>query len=148
MQDARPAVTASSPDGSLVLTVSTDNDSRANWALTRRGKALIAPSKLGFLLSDGLNMVRGFTLNGSERGSGDDTREQPWGERRYVRNHYNELTVRFRLFDNGIGFRYELPEQPAFKTIRIAEELTEYRIVPQGTAWWITGRGWNRYEQV
>ncbi len=162
-QDARPSVTASSPDGSLVLTISTDNDSRANWALTRRGKPLIAPSNLGFLLSDGLNMVRGFTLDGSERGSGDDIWEQPWGERRYVRDHYNELTVRFRqsavqggrlmnlrfrLFDDGIGFRYELPEQPAFKSMRIAEELTEFRIVPKGTAWWITGGDWNRYEQV
>ena len=162
-QETRPAVTTSSPDGSLVLTVSTDNDSRATWSLSRKGKLLIAPSTLGFLLTDGLNMVRGFRIVGSETGSHDDTWEQPWGERRFVRDRYNEVTVKlqqsetqgsrlmnvhFRLFDNGIGFRYELPKQPALKTMRIADEVTEFDVVPKGTAWWIPGGEWNRYEQV
>ncbi|MGE4302849.1 MAG: glycoside hydrolase family 97 protein [Novosphingobium sp.] len=162
-QETRPAVTTSSPDGSLVLTVSTDNDSRATWSLSRKGKLLIAPSTLGFLLTDGLNMVRGFRIVGSETGSHDDTWEQPWGERRLVRDRYNEVTVKlqqsetqgsrlmnvhFRLFDSGIGFRYELPKQPALKTMRIADEVTEFDIVPKGTAWWIPGGEWNRYEQV
>ena len=162
-QEERPSVTASSPDGSLVLSVTTDNDARPTWSLSRKGKLLIAPSKLGFVLTDGLNMVRGFSISGSEKASADDTWEQPWGERRYVRDHYNEvvvrfqqsqvqgarrMNVRFRLFDNGIGFRYELPEQPALKTMRIAEETTEFDIVPKGKAWWIPGGEWNRYEQV
>ncbi|WP_067734029.1 glycoside hydrolase family 97 protein [Novosphingobium naphthalenivorans] len=162
-QETRPSVTAASPDGTLVLTVTTDNDSRPTWSLSRKGKLLIAPSKLGFLLTDGLNMVRGFRIVGSETASQDDTWEQPWGERRFVRDHYNEVTVklqqsetqgsrlmnvRFRLFDNGIGFRYELPKQPALKTMRIADEVTEFDIVPKGTAWWIPGGEWNRYEQV
>ncbi|MCJ2177695.1 glycoside hydrolase family 97 protein [Novosphingobium album (ex Hu et al. 2023)] len=162
-QETRPSVTATSPNGSLVLTVTTDNDSRPTWSLSRKGKLLIAPSKLGFLLTDGLNMVRGFRITGSETASQDDTWEQPWGERRFVRDHYNEVTVklkqsetqgsrlmnlRFRLFDNGIGFRYELPKQPALKTMRIADEVTEFDIVPKGTAWWIPGGEWNRYEQV
>lgn len=59
-QEARPAVTAASPDGSIALTVSTDNDSRPTWSLSRKGKLLIAPSKRGFILTDGLNMVRGL----------------------------------------------------------------------------------------
>ncbi|GGN47733.1 alpha-glucosidase [Novosphingobium indicum] len=162
-QETRPAVTTSSPDGSLVLTVSTDNESRATWSLSRKGKLLIAPSTLGFLLTDGLNMVRGFRIVGSETDSHDDTWEQPWGERRFVRDRYNEVTVKlqqsetqgsrlmnvhFRLFDNGIGFRYELPKQPALKTMRIADEVTEFDIVPKGTAWWIPGGEWNRYELV
>lgn len=162
-QETRPAVTATSPDGSLVLTVTTDNDSRPTWSLSRKGKLLIAPSKLGFLLTDSVNMVRGFRITGSETASQDQTWEQPWGERRFVRDHYNEVTVklqqsetqgarlmnlRFRLFDNGVGFRYELPEQPALKTMRIADEVTEFDVVPKGTAWWIPGGEWNRYEQV
>ena len=162
-QDARPAITASSPDGTVTLTVTTDSDARANYALSRKGKLLIAPSNLGFLLSDGLNMVRGFRIEGSDTASGNDRWEQPWGERRFVSNHYNELAVRFRqsdvqgarvmnvrfrLFNNGFGLRYEIPEQPAIKTMRIAEELTEFTIAPTGTAWWITGGDWNRYEQV
>ena len=162
-QEARPAVTAASPDGSIVLTVSTDNDSRPTWSLSRKGKLLIAPSKLGFILTDGLNMVRGFAIAGSDKGQGNDRWEQPWGERRFVADHYNEVTVRFRqsdvqgarlmnvhfrLFDNGVGFRYELPQQPGLKTMKIADETTEFDIAPKGTAWWIPGGEWNRYEQV
>src|SRR3546814_13887398 len=58
------------------------------------------------------------------------------------------MNLRFRLFDNGIGFRYELPEQAEFKTAKIADEVTEFAIAPKGTAWWITGGESNRYEQV
>lgn len=162
-QEARPSVTAASPDGSIVLTVSTDNDSRPTWSLSRKGKLLIAPSKLGFILTDGLNMVRGFAIAGSDKGQGNDRWEQPWGERRFVTDRYNEVTVRFRqsdvqgarlmnvhfrLFDDGFGFRYELPEQPGLKTMKIADETTEFDIAPKGTAWWIPGGEWNRYEQV
>ena len=162
-QEARPAVTATSPDGSIVLTVSTDNDSRPVWSLSRKGRLLIAPSKLGFILTDGLNMVRGFTIAGSEKAGAKETWEQPWGERRFVTDNHNELlvrfrqsdvqgarlmNVRFRLFDDGVGFRYELPDQPGMKTMRIADETTEFDIAPKGTAWWIPGGEWNRYEQV
>ena len=162
-QEARPAVTAASPDGSIILTVSTDNDSRPTWSLSRKGKLLIAPSKLGFILTDGLNMVRGFAIAGSDKGQGNDRWEQPWGERRFVADHYNDVTVRFRqsdvqgarlmnvhfrLFDDGVGFRYELPQQANLKRMKIADETTEFDIAPKGQAWWIPGGEWNRYEQV
>lgn len=162
-QETAPAVTAASPDGSIVLTVTTDGDRRPTWSVTRKGKLLIAPSKLGFILTDGLNMTRGFAITGNDTAKGDDTWEQPWGERRFVKDKYNQITVRFkqadnqgarlmnvtfRLFDNGLGFRYELPEQPGLKTMNIADETTEFDIVPKGTAWWIPGGEWNRYEQV
>jgi alpha-glucosidase len=162
-QPVPATASATSPDGKIVLTVSTDNDQRAKWSLTNKGKLLVAPSGLGFILTDGVNMTRGWTITGSETRDQDDTWEQPWGERRFVRDHYRELivhfrqdkdhherlmNVRFRLFDNGIGLRYEIPEQAAFKTMHIADELTEFSIAPKGTAWWITGGEWNRYEQV
>lgn len=158
-----PSVTAVSPDGSLVLTLTTDNDGRAVYTLARKGKLLIGASKLGFLLTDGLNMVRRFRITGSETASADTTWEQPWGERRTVRDNHKELLVhleqnadyggrkldvRFRLFNDGFGFRYELPEQPAFKTMKIADEVTEFNVAQPGTAWWIPGGEWNRYEQV
>ena len=162
-EPARPAETAASPDGRIVLTVSTDNDERPVWSLSRGGKPLIAPSSLGFLLTDGPALQRGFRIDGIERARGDATWELPWGERRFVRDHHNELlvrfrqhesrgghimNVRFRLFDDGVGFRYELPEQPAMKTARIADEVTEFDIASPGTAWWIAGGEWNRYEQI
>src|SRR3546814_21178420 len=58
------------------------------------------------------------------------------------------MNVRFRLFDDDIGFRYELPEQAGLQTAKIADEITEFDIAPKGTAWWITGGEWNRYEQL
>ena len=162
-QDARPSQTATSPDGSLVLTVSTDNDQRPTWSLSRKGKLLIAPSKLGFLMADRVGLQRGFAIEGAEKASADGQWELPWGERRFVRDHHNEmlvrfrqheswgghaLNVRFRLFDDGIGFRYELPEQTGLKTAKIIDEVTEFDIAAPGTAWWITAGEWNRYEQI
>ncbi len=164
-QGAAPkaAVTAASPDGSLVLTVTTDASDRPVWSLSRKGKLLIGASKLGFTLTDGLNLVRGFRITGSETASADSTWEQPWGERRFVRDHHSEvlvrfeqnadyagrrMNVRFRLFDDGVGLRYELPEQPGLKTMKIADEWTEFNVAQAGTAWWIPGGEWNRYEQV
>lgn len=162
-QEAPAPVTAASPDGSLLLTVATDNDQRPTWSLSRKGQLLIAPSKLGFILADRIGLQRGFAIENVERAKGDATWELPWGERRFVRDRHEELlvrfrqnaswgglamNVRFRLFDDGIGFRYELPEQAGLKTAKIADEITEFDIAPAGTAWWIPGGEWNRYEQV
>jgi len=156
------AATVSSPDKSISVSVDTDNEGRVTYSAARKGKLLIAPSHLGFLLTDSYPMTRGFTLENEEKASGDDVWEQPWGERRFVRARYNELrvrfrqaaglqrvmVVRFRLFDNGIGFRYEIPDQPNLKTMNIAEELTEFTVASPGTAWWIVGGESNRYEQI
>ena len=161
-QDAQAPLTAASPDGSIVLTIAIDNDQRPTWSLSRKGKLLVAPSKLGFIMTDRIALQRGFAIESVERAKGDTRWEQPWGERRFVRDHHEELlvrfrqnqdwgghrmNVRFRLFDDGVGFRYELPEQPGLTTAKIADEITEFDIVPKGTAWWITGGEWNRYEQ-
>jgi alpha-glucosidase len=158
----RPTITATSPDGSIVLTVSTDNDQRPVWSVSRKGKLLIAPSKLGFTLTDGIGFQRGFSISGEERKSADSTWELPWGERRFVRDHHNEvlvrftqskdwgghlMNVRFRLFNDGIGFRYEFPQQ-TLRTMNIADEMTEFDVAAPGKAWWITGGEWNRYEQL
>lgn len=162
-QHAQVVHRLASPGGSMEVAVSTDADGRPVWSLTRAGKPLIAPSKLGFLLTDGLPMVRGFTITGAAAAAGDTRWELPWGERRHMRERYEELLVHFqqgpadgsrrmdvriRLFEDGIGLRYEIPAQDRIRTMRIAEELTEFAIVPRGTAWWITGGDWNRYEQI
>ncbi len=159
---AAASATGSSPDGTISVKVETDNDGRTIYSVTRKGKVLIAPSRLGFLLTDSEAMVRGFAVTGSETATGDDTWQQPWGERTNVRNHYNELlvrlaqpsglkrtmNVRFRLFDNGMGFRYEMPSQPTLTTMKIAEEVTEFNLVSPGTAWWATAQEWNREEYL
>ena len=159
---AAPVASLKSPDQTIALTVELDGDGRALYAVTRKGAPLIAPSRLGFLLTDALPLVRGFTAAGIETESGDETWELPWGERRFVQNRYTQVRVRlvesapsarvmvlcFRLYDNGIGFRYEIPDQPNLKTMKIAEELTEFTVAQPGSAWWIQGGEWNRYEYL
>ena len=146
-----PKVGVSSPDGRLTVQITTDNDGRPSYAVLRAGKAVIAPSRLGFLFVDAPKFERNFEITAQSRRSFDQTWEQPWGERRRIRNHYNELRVTlgektaprrsidvvFRVFDDGAAFRYEFPDQAALKQVRIGEELTEFNIADTATAWWI-----------
>lgn len=159
---AADLASVTSPDGRIAVSVAIDGDGRINYTVAKSGKPIIASSKLGFILADAYALVRGFTFIDAEATRADSTWEQPWGERRFVRDHHNELLVRFRqpgdgdrrlhvrfrVFDDGIGFRYELPAQPNLKTVRIADEVTEFQVAQPGTAWWIPGGEWNRYEQV
>ncbi len=119
-------------------------------------------SRLGFILADAPKLERNFELARVEQKVIDETWEQPWGERRYVRNHCTELrvtlrektgarrelTVVFRVFDDGVGFRYEFPEQASLTQVNIVEELTEFDVAEPATAWWIPGGEWNRYEYL
>ena len=160
---AASVATAQSPDRSISLSVDVDNDGRVFYTVDRKGKPLFNKSLLGFVLTDGKNMVRGYGADGAPViSSGDERWEQPWGERRFVQNRYTELSVRFkqkagparimgvrfRLFDDGIGFRYEIPDQPNLRTMNIAEELTEFSVASSGKAWWVAGLEWNREEQM
>jgi alpha-glucosidase len=160
---AQEMTRALSPDKSIEVGIGVDNDGRVVYAINNKGRPLITPSKMGFLLSDDYAMVRGFAMDGAPvTASGDDNWEQPWGERRFVRSTYNELLVRFkqkagqqrimairfRIFNNGIGFRYEIPDQPNLKVMNIAEEVTEFAIASPGTAWWVAALEWNREEQI
>jgi alpha-glucosidase len=158
---AAPAEIAS-PGKVLAVEVQIDGDGRPLYTVTRGGKAVIAPSRLGFLLTDQPKLERNFAIDGVETASHDDTWEQPWGEWRYIRNRYNEMRVHlkekiaparkldivFRVYDDGVGFRYEFPDQAALKTANIGEELTEFAVADPATAWWIVGGEWNRYEQL
>jgi alpha-glucosidase len=155
-------ITASSPDGVLTVSVDVNGEGRPEYSVARLGHAVIEPSRLGFLLTDAPKLERNFTLAEAGRRSADETWEQPWGERRHVRNRYNELRVRltervapgrrldvvFRLFDDGIGFRYEFPDQEALRQVNIAEEVTEFAVARPATAWWIPAGEWNRYEYL
>ena len=136
----------SSPDGQIKLTLQTDAEGRLAYSVERRGKPLVAPSRLGLLLANAHQLDGGFSLASQKTAEHDDTWEQPWGESRFVRNHYRELLVelvqtelggrrmslRFRVFNDGLGFRYELPTGA-----RITDELTEFSIAEPATAWWI-----------
>jgi alpha-glucosidase len=137
-------------------------EGRIGYRVLRDGAPLIATSRLGFQLHDGEKLERDMALTSHSVRSADSTWEQPWGENRHVRDRYNELRARvtetiqdkraldivFRVYDDGVGFRYEFPDQPQLKDVKIVEELTEFDVVPDGTAWWIPAGEWNRYEYL
>ncbi|MDQ8756786.1 glycoside hydrolase family 97 protein [Sphingosinicella sp. LHD-64] len=151
-----------SPGGVLSAELQLDPEGRPSYSVQRLGREIIAPSRLGFLLLNAPKLERNFALDSQSTRSFDETWEQPWGERRFVRNHYNELRVRFtertglarsldvvfRVFDDGIGFRYEFPEQPNLANVEIQDELTEFAVADPGTAWWIPAFEWNREEYL
>ncbi|RZJ97190.1 MAG: glycoside hydrolase family 97 protein, partial [Brevundimonas sp.] len=159
---APAVVTAASPGNVLSVTVTTDGDGRASYAVNRFGRPVILPSRLGFLLTDVVKLERNFNVTAEPVTTHDETWEQPWGEERRVRNHYSELRVHltertalgrrvdvvFRLYDDGVGFRYEFPEQANLKTVRIGAELTEFNLAEGGTAWWSPALEWNREEYL
>ena len=151
-----------SPGGTLAVALRVNGEGRPEYSIARNGQPLVNWSRLGFILADAPKLERNFELERIEQKAIDDTWEQPWGERRYVRNHCAELrvslrektgaqrqlTVVFRVFDDGVGFRYEFPEQPALSQVNIVQELTEFDIAESATAWWIPGGEWNRYEYL
>ena len=153
---------ATSPGGVLTLDITINGEGRVGYAVSRLGKPVIGESHVGFLLADAPQLLRNFQLTGQTRRSFDQSWEQPWGEWRTVRDRYNELavgleekdklkrrmTLVFRLYDNGIGFRYELPQQPNLNQVNITEELTQFRIVEPGEAWWSPAFESNREEYL
>jgi len=148
--------TAASPDGALSVEVQIDPMGKLGYDVKRRGKEIIGLSRLGFNLANAPKLDGNFKLVDKRISDHDDTWEQPWGERRYVRNHYRELrvevaqdtagqggrvkralTVVFRIYDDGVGFRYEFPAQPDGRDVAISDELTEFAVAQPATAWWI-----------
>ena len=142
--DAKNEMVAS-PDGAVTVTVGV-KDHRPFYTVDYQGRTLVAPSHLGFRLDDeelGANMTMGMV----SRSSMDETWTQPWGENETTRNHYNELIVDyrehtgrlmqvvFRVFNDGFGFRYNLPSQDKRKEYCIQDELTEITWAHDAKAW-------------
>ncbi|TMP29898.1 alpha-glucosidase [Pseudoalteromonas rubra] len=148
----------SSPNGKLTFQISDDN-TQPSYQITFNNKAVIAPSKLGFDFARAPSLRDGLIISKTLRNSADEHWQQPWGEAREIHDHHNELvvtladeqskqaqyTLRVRVFDDGVGFRYEVAADSARY---ITRELTEFAVADsdQANAWWIPARGWNRYE--
>ncbi len=149
-----------SPDGSIQVQVRVNDEGRPEYAIWRKGKPLVGWSRLGFILANAPKLERNFTIENVAKRNFDDTWEQPWGEWRYIRDHGSEmrvtlrdkedraLIVAFKVFDDGVGFRYEFPDQAKLRQVDIEQELTEFDIAEPATAWWIPGGEWNRYEYL
>lgn len=150
-----------SPDGKLKLIFDLD-DSAPVYSIKKDGKDVIKPSQLGFAFKYAPSMIKDFKVESVEEKSLDETWTQPWGEKKDIQNNYNELrvnlveksqlarkmTVVFRVFDDGVGFRYEIPEQPKLSRFEIMDEATEFALAGDHKSWWIKAFQHNRYEYL
>lgn len=150
----RSVESVTSPDGKLLLTVSMTHNGSPCYTLQRQGETIINPSTLGLTLKDG-DLSRNFSVTGVTRTTHDETWQQPLGEESSVRNHYHQLTLKlrqrsglrrqlnieFRVFNDGIGFRYVFPEQPHLKHFVIMDEKTMFAFPFDAKTWSIPTEG-------
>jgi hypothetical protein len=143
----------SSPDKNLNLTFSLSAKGEPTYALTYKNKPVIKTSRLGIDTKDVPQMLDGFTVDKTETATFDETWTPVWGEEKSIRNNYNELLVtlsqkavngryiriRFRVFNDGLGFRYEFPEQKELNYFVIKEERTEFAMAGDHKAFWLPG---------
>ena len=146
------AESITSPNGLLKLNVSVNEKGEPVYELSYKGKEVIKPSKLGLELKDDPGLMDGFTLSDAKTSSFDETWEPVWGEVKPIRNNYNELAItldqkaqdrkmviRFRLYNDGLGFRYEFPQQKNLNYFVIKEEHSQFAMAGDHTAFWIPG---------
>jgi len=142
-----------SPDGNLTLTFSLQQDGAPTYQLTYKDKVVINPSALGLeLKNESESLVNNFSITDTKTSSHDSSWEPVWGEVKSIRDHHQELAItltqqktnrvmiiRFRLFNEGLGFRYEFPAQPNLVYFVIKEERTQFAMTGDHTAFWIAG---------
>lgn len=155
------AQSVKSPDGNVELKFSLTGNGRPTYEMTYKGKAVVKPSHLGLELakdkhaSKGENetdLMEGFKINDTLVTTFDETWKPVWGETSTIRNHYNELAVslvqavsnrniiiRFRVYDDGMGLRYEFPQQKELNYFLIKEERTQFAMAGNHKAWWVAG---------
>jgi hypothetical protein len=147
------AQTITSPNKNLTLTFGLKENGIPTYQLTYKQKPVIKTSKLGIETKDVPSFLNGFTVSKTEQASFDENWNPVWGEQRTIRNNYNELLVtltqkavkdrfiriRFRLYDDGLGFRYEFPSQPNLNYFIIKEEHTQFALAGDHKAFWLPG---------
>ena len=141
-----------SPNGEMKLTF-TLRDSKPYYSVSFRGKPVIKPSRLGYELHNAESLLEGFTQTGEKTSTFDETWTPVWGENKTILNHYKELLVnliqektgrvmnlRFRVYDEGVGLRYEFPQEGSkLNYFVVKEECTEFALTGDHIAWWIPG---------
>ena len=155
------AQTVSSPNGAISVSFSLADGGRPTYEMTYKGRPVVKPSHLGLELAKDkhatkgfaeTSLMDGFTESHSEVSSFDETWKPVWGETATIRNHYNELLVslsqdhtgrqmniRFRVYDDGMGLRYEYPQQDSLVYFIVKEEHTQFAMTGDHTAWWLPG---------
>jgi hypothetical protein len=142
-----------SPDGKLSLTFALNGEGEPTYDLSFGGKPVVKKSRLGIELKELPSFTKDFTIVKAEPSQKDETWVPVWGQEKQIRNHYKELAVtlqqasvnnrkmiiRFRLFDDGLGFRYEFPEPSDLKYFIVSDEKTEFNLTGDHKTFWIPG---------
>ena len=141
-----------SPNGQVTLNVGLTPSGEPTYKLDYKGKPVVKLSKLGLELKTGTSLLNGFNITKTDTTSFDEVWHPVWGELKDIRNHYNELAVtfhqakperdmivRFRVFDDGLGFRYEFPLCRNLSYFVVKEEHTQFAMAGDHTAFWIPG---------
>jgi hypothetical protein len=153
--------TVNSPNDSNSVEFSLTTSGQFMYLVKHKNKTVIDTSLMSFDFKDLPSLKDNFKIVGVNNGSADETWTMPWGEQLEVRNNYNEmvvhleeqtaekrlLNIHFKVYDDGIGFRYEFPKQPNLEEIIITDENTEFNLTQDYTVWWIPG-DWDIYEHL
>ena len=142
----------SSPDGSVMLSFSLKSDGTPSYKVTYKNKPVINESTLGFTLKKAEPLTNNFKVVDTKKSTFKETWKPVWGEESEILNHYNELLVsleqnntnrkmniRFRVYNEGVGFHYEFPSQKELTYFVVEEELSQFAMTGDHTAWWIPG---------
>ncbi|QQX82288.1 glycoside hydrolase family 97 protein [Shewanella sp. KX20019] len=153
-------VSVTSPDKNIVITLSDDNG-QPEYSVQFQGQEVITPSRLGLVFKSLGEFGQGFKIEQSKHSSIENRWQQPWGEQEWIKDNYHQITttlsngkyqfkLHFKAFNDGLGFRYEIPKQAKLDQLTITNELTEFSVpkAEKAQAWWIPARGWNRYEYL
>lgn len=141
-----------SPSKSLTVNFGLDNEGKPNYSVTLKDKKVVNQSFLGLKLKDGTDFTKGFTVENSNTSTFDEVWKPVLGEQSSIRNNYNELvinliqkksekklTIVFRVFDEGVAFRYSFPKQPNLNYFVISDEVSEFNLTGNHKAFWIPG---------
>ncbi|MGB5847788.1 MAG: glycoside hydrolase family 97 protein [Ignavibacteriaceae bacterium] len=157
----KTAYVVSSPSKNISVEFFLKIDGSPNYLVNHKGIIAIDTSIMGFDFKYQPSMGKGFRIIGSETDAVNEDWEMPWGEQRIVNNHYNGLVIKleeeqapnrklniyFRAYNDGIGFRYEFPEQNGVDSVIIIDENTHFNLTGDHTCWWIPG-DWDIYEHL
>lgn len=139
-----------SPDGNLILKFQLNESGVPSYSLYYKDKTVIKESKMGFIINSSIPYSDSFSITTTKFDRADQIWKPVWGEQKEIRDHHNELfvmlnqastnrqlNIRFRLFNDGLGFRYEFPIQKELRHFTIKEEKTEFRLTGDHKAFWI-----------
>ncbi|WP_046755023.1 glycoside hydrolase family 97 protein [Kordia jejudonensis] len=157
----RKNVAISSPNDTLLVNFLLTDEGKPSYIILKGVSVVIDSSSLGFELKNAPSLLDNFKIVNVDTKSVDETWNMPWGEQETVRNQYNELKVElqekdslerklnivFKVYNDGIGFRYEFPEQEHLKEVFITDEHTQFQLTDDHTTWWIPG-DWDIYEHL